>query len=124
MNGLESVIKAYGEGKIGEQEAETLGLVPKDVKKQHIRYAPSCIAGIEPSGVTPDRPYTAKSLAVFSGETFRHKGALDANERVIAALGALELIERKRRTSGTCGMHPLIPSARYPPWAPWSIPTR
>jgi hypothetical protein len=91
---VKAAIKAYAEGLI------ELEPVSKDTKKSAIRQAPSFIPGGYTSVV--DRPYTTDSVARFLG--YIKKGSNTAKNSVVAALGVLELEERKLLTNQTASL--------------------
>jgi hypothetical protein len=86
---VEATIKAYGVGDIN------LGEMSKDVRKSYIRYAPSFIPAKQPATPEVARPYTADTLARFLGGVYVKPGDNSAQNSVVAALGVLELEERK-----------------------------
>jgi hypothetical protein len=72
--------------------------VPEGTPKKYIRYAPSFIPGEVPD--SKDRvAYTAESIAEYLGETkSAGEGRARAKDRVIAALNALEILQRQTAT--------------------------
>jgi len=90
MNAVEALVKAYAAGQVELEVTTRSGSAgPAD---SVLRYAPSFVMGNRVS----ESPYSPLSVARFLGWTKEHanKGP-QAADRVITALQALELIERK-----------------------------
>jgi ParB/RepB/Spo0J family partition protein len=106
LEAVSAAVKALGAGTV---EFEDVG---KDVGKAYIRYAPSFVPGKEP--VTPDvtRPYTVDSLARFIGGTYIRPNG-HAQELVRAALGILEMEERKVEGFSERTLKSATDSSRY-----------
>ena len=88
LEAVSAAVKAYGAGTV---QFETLD--PK-TRKDALRYAPSYVPGSVTSDVT--HPYTVDGLARFIGGTYIRPDG-HAQELVRAALGILEMEERKVR---------------------------
>ena len=82
---VHAVVQAFADGKI------KLGKVAAKTPANHLRYAPSFIAG-DVRATSPEHPYNAQTVAEFLGWT-EHSGA--AQRKVNDALTALEMMERK-----------------------------
>jgi hypothetical protein len=73
--------------------------VPEGTPKKYIRYAPSFIPGEEAPASKDRVAYTAESIAEYLGETkSAGEGRARAKDRVIAALNALEILQRQTAT--------------------------
>ena len=85
---VEATIKAYAAVLVD------IGCPASKTRKELIRYAPSYKQG---SSSTPevDHPYTADTLARFLGGVYVKPSSNTAQNSVVAALGVLELEERK-----------------------------
>ena len=88
LEAVSAAVKAYGSGTVEFEKLE-----PK-TRKDALRYAPSFVPG--KASVTPDvtHVYTVDSLAKFIGGTYVRPNG-HAQELVRAALGILEMEERK-----------------------------
>jgi len=90
LEAVSAAVKAYGAGTVQFAEPD-----PK-TRKDAIRYAPSFVPG--KVSVTPEvtHPYTAETLAKFLGGVYvkAARGGMAQNS-VLAALGILEMEERK-----------------------------
>jgi flagellar biosynthesis GTPase FlhF len=84
---VEATVKAYGAGVV------ILDAPSPKTRKDVIRYAPSFKMGSSTPAV--DHPYTADTLARFLGGVYVKPGDNSAQNSVVAALGVLELEERK-----------------------------
>ena len=94
LEAVSAAVRALAEGKIGVPEPD-----PK-TNASVIRYAPSFVPGKEPCGTTVvPHPYTADTLAKYLGGIYTKKdnerGRTRASDSVTAALGILELEERR-----------------------------
>jgi hypothetical protein len=95
LEAVSAAVRALGEGKIEIPTPD-----PK-TNSSVIRYAPSFVPGHKPSVSTElTHPYTATTLAIFLGGIYtapggRKEGQVQASNSVVAALGILELEEKK-----------------------------
>ena len=87
---VEATIKAYATGLVN------IGCPDPSTRKTLIRHAPSYKQN-GPSTPEVDRPYTADTLARFLGGVYVKPSSNTAQNSVVAALGVLELEERKVR---------------------------
>lgn len=86
IESVRATVEAYGEGKL------ELPKLSDKTNAAHVRYAPSFVAGVS-SPKLGEHPYTALSLSLFLGYT--KKDGKEPENKVTAALGALELEELK-----------------------------
>src|SRR5208282_1865224 len=94
LEAVSAAVRALAEGKI------EIPAPDPSTRKDAIRYAPSYVPGREPPVSTElTRPYTAATLANFLGGIYtapgNRKGQVQAASSVVAALGILELEEKK-----------------------------
>ena len=92
LEAVSAAVRALGEGKIEVPEPDPKTNTPV------IKYAPSFVPGKKPfSGTVPEHPYTASTIATFLGGIYvtTNKGHKEPSSSVRAALGILELEERK-----------------------------
>lgn len=82
-------VRAYGEGKI------ELPASDPSTNASALRYAPSFLPGKLPGTSVVPRPYTADTLARFLGGIYIRRSSKKAADSVRAALGILELEEKK-----------------------------
>lgn len=87
LESVRGVVNALAEGTI---PAFT---VPKDTRKDYIYYAPSFVPGIVPESGCDSGRYTIDSIGNFLGFTKKQRNTTRASEKVVAAVGALNLIE-------------------------------
>jgi hypothetical protein len=94
---VRAAVNALADGRIPTFE------IPKDTKKEYIRYAPSFSSGGKaPAANFAARPYTAVALADFLGYTRKDgRGRIQADTNIQAALRALELIQEGVYTENT-----------------------
>jgi hypothetical protein len=91
---LESVKGAV----LGFASGRIIPSVPEGTPNRYIRYAPSFIPG-EVTDSKDHVAYTAESIAEYLGETkSAGEGKVRAKDRVIAALNALEILQRQTAT--------------------------
>jgi hypothetical protein len=89
LEAVSAAVRALAEGKISIPEPD-----PK-TNASVLRYAPSFIPGKESGTSEVPHPYTADTLAHFLGSVYLKKTANKASDSVRAALGILELEEKK-----------------------------
>ena len=90
IEAVSAAVKAFGAGTVKFEE------VSKDTRKSVLRYAPSFVPGKEPNTPGVLRPYNADTLARFLGGIYIKKTREGvAQNSVVAALGVLEMEERK-----------------------------
>lgn len=87
---ISSAVKALAEGKIELEE------IDPNTRKSVLRCAPSFIPGVPNTTVVLDHAYTVDSLARFLG--YVKASSKTARDSFVAALGVLELEERKLLT--------------------------
>src|ERR1017187_10536801 len=85
---VEATVKAYADGLVD------IGVPASQTRKELIRHAPSYKQGVS-STSDVDHPYTADTLARFLGGVYVKPSSNTAQDSVVAALGVLELEERK-----------------------------
>jgi flagellar biosynthesis GTPase FlhF len=85
---VEATVKAYAEGWVD------VGSPASKTRKELIRHAPSYKQGVSSTSEV-DHPYTADTLARFLGGVYVKPSSNTAQNSVVAALGVLELEERK-----------------------------
>jgi hypothetical protein len=88
LEAVSAAVKAYGAGTVKFEE-----VVSNGTKKESMRYAPSFVPGKE-GCTTVVHPYTTDTLARFLGGVYVKTNGR-AQESVQAALGILEMEERK-----------------------------
>jgi ParB/RepB/Spo0J family partition protein len=88
LEAVSAAVKAYGAGMVEFEE------VSKDAPKSSLRYAPSFVPGKEPCTPEVQRPYNTDTLARVLGAVYV-KPSGRAQNTVLAALGILEMEERK-----------------------------
>ena len=94
LEAVSAAVRALAEGKVEIPAPDS------KARKDTIRYAPSFVPGREPSGTSEvPHPYTAATLAQFLGGIYSKAGSREErimpSNSVVAALGILELEERK-----------------------------
>lgn len=105
---VEATVKAYADGlvDVGKPDPKT--------RKELIRHAPSYKQG---ASSTPevDHPYTADTLARFLGGVYVKPSSNTAQNSVVAALGVLEMEERKVKgfSEKVLQVNDVDPSGRY-----------
>lgn len=90
LEAVSAAVRAFGAGAVQFEE------VSKDTRKDALRYAPSFVPGKVPDTPGVSRTYNADTLARFLGGVYvkSARGGIAQNS-VLAALGILEMEERK-----------------------------
>lgn len=115
IEAVKALVLAVAAGKISA--ARIAPMEGERARTDTYRYAPSFVVGKKPSsdGKGPSLPYTTLSVAKFLGFTEQGRGGLKAEDKVVAALAALEMREVKLWTNATMGtfrVEGVIPAAK------------
>ena len=89
LEAVSAAVKAFGAGTV------QFDVIGSKTKTSALRYAPSFVPGKASSTSGVDHPYTTDSLARFLGGVYIKSGDNSAQNSVVAALGILEMEERK-----------------------------
>ena len=92
IESIKAAVEKLGSGEItrGQGKGQMIE-VPKDTRKDSIRFAPSFVLGKEPGTKAVPRPYTASTIAIYLGYTRDNgRNGLKADYDVLAALAYLE----------------------------------